>query len=108
MTQKELEEWDQAQRAKQWYEAIGDMFPAGWRWKQALETVMAESMNMESWFGLKLGLDYYLSSTEPEWKIALPPPLEPPYPQVSYQLLKRLLNDSDSIHNFDGNPRPSI
>lgn len=83
MTQKELEDYDQAQRAKQWYEAIGDMFPAGWRWKQAMATVVAESMNMESWFGLKLGLDYYLSSTEPEWKIALPPPLEPPYPQVS-------------------------
>jgi len=86
MTQKELEDYDQAQRAKQWYEAIGDMFPAGWRWKQAMETVVAESMNIESWFGLKLGLDYYLSSTEPEWKIALPPPLEPPYPQVQLNL----------------------
>jgi len=111
MTQKELEEYDQAQRAKQWYEAIGDMFPAGWRWKQALETVVAESMNIESWFGLKLGLDYYLSSTEPEWKIALPPPLEPPYPQTRFTISMEILgllfeSNFDPVRGWAFKPRP--
>ena len=62
--------------------AIMDMFPSWWRWREAFWTVV-EKASLKTWFGLKLGWDYFTESKAPEWKIALPPPLGEGYPQVS-------------------------
>jgi hypothetical protein len=69
--------------AKQWWMLILEMFPDGWRWTDGAKTVW-ESCNSSNWFGLKLGYDYFVNSKEPEWKIALPPPLGAGYPQVIF------------------------
>ena len=70
--------------------AIMDMFPSWWRWREAFwKTVDQACVNpLGSWFGLKLGWDYFTESSEPEWKIALPPPLGEGYPQVCCQRLE--------------------
>ena len=62
--------------------AIMDMFPSWWRWREAFWTVV-EKASLKTWFGLKLGWDYFTESKAPEWKIALPRPLGEGYPQVS-------------------------
>lgn len=85
MTLEDLKKYEEEQQAKPWYLMIGDMFPAGWRWVEGWKVVW-DNCTPSKWFGLALGWEYYVSSSEPEWKIALPPPLGANYPQVQYHV----------------------
>ena len=82
MTEEELKDYEKKMLEKSYVEMIGDQFPSWWRWKAAAVECW-DKATIENWCGFKLAYDYFTSSTEPEWKIALPPPLKDPYPQVA-------------------------
>lgn len=91
-----MKAYEEEQKNKSWYQAIGEMFPAGWRWKGAAGIVW-EHCTPSNWFGLKLGWDYFLATKEPEWKIALPPPLGEGYPQVSLDFVFKISKKKSKI-----------
>lgn len=94
MSREELEAFDKEQQEKSWFVNLRDMFPSGTRWYAAFEIMCNKALEdpLSSWLGLKLGWDYYTESHEPEWEIALPPPLEPPYIQPRFTITMELLD----------------
>jgi len=94
MTREELEAFDKEQQEKGWMKNLIDLFPSGARWQEAFKIVVDKAIEapLSSWGGLKLGYDCYFESHEPEWEVALPPPLEPPYIQPRFTITTELLD----------------
>jgi len=94
MTREELEAFDREQQEKGWMRNLVDLFPSGERWRESFQIVWSKAKEapLSSWGGLKLGWDCYFESHEPEWEVALPPPLEPPYIQPRFTITMELLD----------------
>jgi len=110
MSEDELKAYEKSMLEKGYLQLIGDQFPSWWRWKEAALGCW-DKATVENWFGFKLATDYFTSSTEPEWKIALPPPLKDPYPQTKYTITIEVLGTLfvthfDPINGWCFKPRP--
>jgi len=92
MTQKEIEEYEKEMMSKGMLGQLWMQVPAGWRVVEGAKVVADKTMEKPWGLGFKPMIDYFFEVSEPEWEVALPPPLEPPFIQPRFTITMELLD----------------
>jgi len=92
MTQKDIEEYEKEMLSKNMAQQIWMQVPAGWRFAEGLKVVWEKTCEAPHGLGFKPMVDYFFEVSEPEWEVALPPPLEPPFIQPRFTVTMELLD----------------